>query len=175
MIHFHESYRQVDWEALLHDANHSLHIMVYYWDKWVHKYEKALKVFLHKPQAQIHFFFSQNLEEVQRLFPSHTKEELVSKIEKTFMPLQQFGKVHVYDLPTLLNYSMQCIDNKTLVLSFFEMHRTPQVDAPGLVIDLTRSPHLQQFYQKELQGILSSSTERTFSQTSSISTESCER
>lgn len=175
MIQFHESYRQVDWDALLQEANHSLHIMVYYWDKWVHKHEKALQTFLSKPQAEIHFFFSQNLDEVQRFFPSHSKEELASKIEKTFRPLQPFGKVHVHNLPTLLNYSMQCIDNKTLVLSFFEMHRSPQVDAPGLVIDLEKSPHINQFYHKELQGILANSTERTFSHTKSISTGCCER
>ena len=162
LLQFQESYRQVDWATLLAEAQESLTIMVYYWDKWVYQHEAELWRFLQKPGSKIQFFFSSNLEEVQKLFPKNTQEQLSQKIRATYQPLQDLLKAHelpaekvsVRFLPRPLNYSLQCIDNRILVLSFFEMFRTEQVDSPALVIDLERSPHLQKFYQKELKGLL---------------------
>lgn len=162
MLQFHESYRQVDWARLLTQANESLNVVVYYWDKWVQEHEQALFHFLQKPNAKLRFFFSNKLSEVTKLFPNHTEQQLVEKIKKTYEPLQHYltsknlpsDKVSVYFLPRLLNYSMQCIDDKILVLSFFEMFRAEQVDGPAMVIDLATSPHLKRFYEKELKGFL---------------------
>ncbi len=158
---FHESYRQVDWKSIISQANHSLNIVVYYWDKWVEEHRQALEDFLRKPHAVIRFFFSEDIEGVHRLFPSHSIQELKQKIERTHQPLQQFlkdkrlssSKVSVHFQPHLLNYALQCIDDKLLILSFFEMFRKErQVDSPAMIIDLEKSPHLRSFYQKELMG-----------------------
>lgn len=157
----HESYRNVNWDGLLSRAEHSLHIVVYFWDKWVRQHEKQLTKFLQKPNAKIHFFFSNQLEEVQKLFPNNSVDQLSEKIQMTYQPLQDYLRVHqlpldkvsVHFLPRLLNYSLQCVDESMLVLSFFEMYRKEQVDSPALVIDLKQVAHVQKFYQKELQGL----------------------
>lgn len=156
LLEFRESYRQVDWQDLLQKAENSLNIVVYYWDKWVQEHEKALQAFLKKPNASIHFFFSSKLEEVQKLFPNNTTTQLSKKIENTYKPLMAYNrnKVIVRFLPRLLNYSMQCVDDKILLMSFFEMYRQEQVGSPAIIIDLEASPHLESFYRKELKGFL---------------------
>lgn len=162
LLQFQESYRQVEWQTLLKQAQHSLNIAVYYWDKWIQEHEALLVGFLQKPKAKIQFFFSSHLDQVQQLFPNNTVDQLSEKIRKTYQPLQTFLKTHhlpmdkvsVRFLPRLLNYSMQCIDDKILVLSFFEMFRKEQVDSPVIVVDLKKSPHLRKFYEKELKGFI---------------------
>lgn len=160
---FHESYRQVDWDHLLNETSHTLNIAVYYWDKWVREHEAALTLFLKKPDAKIRFFFSNQLSEVQKLFPGNSIAQLEEKIQKTYRPLQEMLKVHqlplhkvsVHFVPRLLNYSMQCVDDTLLILSFFEMYRQEQVDSPAMIIDLEKSQQIRQFYEKELKGLLS--------------------
>ena len=162
LLGFHESYRQVDWKSLLRQASHSLHISVYYWDKWVHENERELCNFLFKPHSEIHFFFSSDSPGVRRLFPNKTTDQLFENIRNTYQPLQEFlksnnlpdGKVTAHFLPYLLNYSMQCIDDRILVLSFFEMFRMEQIDSPAIILDLNKSPHLKKFYHKEIKGFL---------------------
>lgn len=155
LLEFHESYRKVNWDSLIQQAEHSLTIVVYYWDKWVKEHEKSLQQFLKKPSAKIQFFFSDNLAEVQKLFPNNTREQLEEKIRLTYQPLQKLApdQVSVTFLPQLLNYSMQAIDDKILVLSFFEMFRQEQVDSPALVLDLEKSQNLKKFYTKEIKGL----------------------
>lgn len=165
LLEFNTSYRETDWNKILSNANQSIDIVVYYWDKWIKEHENSLFQFLSKPNSKLNFFFSNNYPEIQRLFPGNTQEQLKSKIENTYKPLQHYlkkhhlpeGKVNVHYVPTPLNYSMQCIDNKILVLSFFEMFRQNQVDSPAILIDLDKSPPLKAFYQKELQGFLNGS------------------
>ena len=155
LLEFHESYRGIDWAGLLQKANGSLIIAVYYWDKWVKQHERELRRFLDKGGA-IQFFFSSQLEEVQKLFPGNTVDELKGKIERTYKPLVEYAgdKVKVGFVPRLLNYSMQCIDNRFLVMSFFEMYRSSQADSPGFVVDLEKSNSLNSFYRKELDGFV---------------------
>lgn len=162
LIEFCDTYRQVDWNALISQANCSIVICVYFWDKWVKQHEEVLCDFLKKPEASIQFFFSGAFPEVQRLFPNNTIEELKSKIHNTYLPLQSFLKTHdlpankvkVHYLPQPLNYSMQCIDDKTLLMSFFEMFRSTQVDSPSIRIDLDKAQNSRKFYKKELQGLI---------------------
>lgn len=162
LLGFHESYRQIEWKNLLSHANRSINIVVYYWDKWVQEHDKELCDFLRKPQAKIQFFFSEDLAGVRRLFPNNSIDQLSGKIRNTYQPLQEFlkknklpvGKVAVQFLPHILNYSMQCIDDRILVLSFFEMFREEQIDSPSIIVDLEKSPHMKKFYQKEMKGFM---------------------
>ncbi len=162
LIEFCDTYRQVDWNALISNANQSIVICVYFWDKWVQQHEQALCDFLKKPNTSLQFFFSSALPEIQRLFPNNTIEQLKDKIRNTYMPLQSFlnahhlpaNKVTIHHVPHPLNYSMQCLDGKTLLMSFFEMFRSDQVDSPSIRIDLDQAPNSKKFYQKELQGLI---------------------
>jgi hypothetical protein len=153
---FSDSYRTVDWDSLIRSANNTIVIAVFYWDKWVKEHEEALSEFLSKPDARIQFIFSNALDEVLRLFPGYSLEALQHKIEQTYKPLQNRfgGKVEVFHVPFPLNYSLQCFDDETLLLSFYEMFRGVQVDAPSIQIDLRQHPNTRKFYQKELQGLL---------------------
>ncbi len=166
LLGFHSSYHAVNWHHLLTHAQKSLTVVVYYWDQWVHEHKHALVEFFKKPEATVRFFFADDnipavLTEIERLFPKHSGIRLREKIRDTHLPLQEAvhtlrlpeTKVQVYKLPHVLNYSMQCIDDKILVLSFFEMYRQEQVDSPVIIADLQQSPHLQAFYAKELRGM----------------------
>lgn len=160
LLEFCDSYREVDWNSLINQAESSLIICVYFWDKWVQQHEQALCDFLKKPKACIEFFFSNAFTEVQRLFPQNTVEQLRRKVRDTYLPLQNFLEMHhlpatkikIHYLPFPLNYSMQCLDEKILLLSFFEMFRMNQVDSPLISIDLDKAPNSKKFYTKELLG-----------------------
>lgn len=156
-FHFSDSYRTFDWISQIEGAENSIVICVYYWDKWVKSYSKELKTFLQKPNSTLQFIFSNALDEVQRLFPKHSLSELQHKIDQTYQPLKiQFPeKVKVATVPHPLNYSMQCFDDSTLILSFYEMFRTSPVDSPAVQIDLRQNPNTRKFYEKELKSLIS--------------------
>jgi hypothetical protein len=161
LLGFYPSYREVPWDNLLSHAKTTLDIVVYYWDKWTNQHILTLQRLLKNPEAKIRFFFADEsdprvLSEILRLFPANQAEELKSKIRHTYEPLGTTPQVEVYRVPHLLNYSMQCMDGKILVLSLFEMYRQQQVDSPAIVIDLTKEPNLKKFYQKELDGLIKS-------------------
>lgn len=168
MIDFHESFRQVEWEVWLEKAEKSIDIMVYFRDKWIISHHHSLTRFLQKPNSKIRIFLADDsnahvFAEIQRLFPDRLPEELKQKILNTYMPLKnilvQFNlpstKLEVYKLPHLLNYSFEYIDEKLLILSFFEMYRKDQIDSPAFVIDLKETHLLKKFMQKELLGMKS--------------------
>lgn len=167
-----DSYRQVDWATLIPQAERSLVICVYYWDKWVKQYETLLCDFLRKPETSIHFFFSSAFSEMQRLFPDHPLPELREKIKNTHLPLKQFlrtqrlptAKLRVHHLPFPLSYAMQCVDDKLLVMSFFPMFRDAHAhaDAPGILIDLSQAPNSKKFYDKEHQRLLACAEGKAF-------------
>lgn len=162
LIGFYDTYREVDWNTLIRAANHSIVICVYFWDKWIKQHEQALFEFLTKPESSIQFFFSSALSEMQRLFPGNTVEDLERKINHTHQSLQNFlktrhlpeNKVLVHHVPFQLNYSMQCVDDTILLMSFFEMFRTVQIDSPLIQIDLSKAPNSKNFYLKELKGLI---------------------
>ena len=166
LVDFHESFRQVDWPAYLEKAERSIDIVVYYWDQWISSHHHLLTKFLQKPNSKIRFFMADDsnfrlFEDIIRLFPKNTPELLKEKIVNTYMPLKShliqhnlpLSKLEVYKLPHLLNYSIVCIDEKKLILSFFEMYREEQIDAPACVIDLKDTHLLKKFINKELHGM----------------------
>jgi hypothetical protein len=154
-----ESYRAVNWKDLLERANHTINIVVYYWDKWVAEHQQSLEQFLR-------FFFADEripkvLTEIERLFPGaygHVPERIKGTYENLQLMLNEFqlpaSKIEVYRLPYLLTYSMQCIDDKILVLSLFEMYRKKPVDSPAFVIHLDEAEHVRKFYKKELEEMM---------------------
>ena len=162
LIGFYSSYREVPWKELLSQANVSLDVVVYYWDKWVAAYEIELVQFLKKPKTKMRIVLADErkpdlLADIWRLFPGQGVAQLKEKIRNTYLPLEEFKNIEVYRFPHLLNYSMQCVDGKILVLSLFEMHRQEQMDSPAIMIDLEKSPNMKQFYQKEMSGLLKTS------------------
>jgi hypothetical protein len=167
LIGFFTSYRGVPWDNLLSHAQESLDIVVYYWDKWINRHQQELKRFLENPKAKLRIFLSDErkpdiLVDILRFFPNQTAGELKEKIKNTYLPLNTYNNVEVYRYPHLLNYSMQCIDDKVLILSFFEISRQEAVDSPSIVIDLTKSPKMKQFYQKEIQILQKGSASTTY-------------
>jgi hypothetical protein len=162
LIGFYTSYRDVPWKDLLVDAKDSIDIVVYYWHKWMGTHQAEIARFLDNPRAKLRIFLADEnkpaiLADIWRLFPNQTVVQLKEKIRGTYEPLEDFKNVQVYRYPHTLNYSMQCIDEKILVLSFFDMHRVDQVDSPAIIIDLDQSPQLKEFYLKEIQELLKAS------------------
>lgn len=166
VLGFYPSFRQVPWSELIKGTNHSLDIAVYYWDKWIKEYETDLLQFLAKPKSQLRLILADDkipavFAEIKRLFPKNTDQDLHTKIQNTYQLLQKLAqdqqlspnKIEVYQLPHVLNYSMQCFDEKILILSFYEMFRETPVDGPAIAIDLEVAPSLKEFYLKELQGM----------------------
>lgn len=167
LIGFYESYREVPWPELLNSLQSSFDIVVYYWDQWIQQHFDALTSFLQKPGTHMNLVLADEsnpaiMNDLMRLFPNKSHEKLIRQIADTYEPLRDYvkqydlpiNKVEVFRLPYLLNYSLQCLDGKTLILSFFEMYRSQQqVGGPAIVINLEQAPQLKQFYLKEIKGM----------------------
>lgn len=167
---FHDTYRNVNWKALIGEASVQIDIVVYYFDSWVNANYEIIVQFFRKPGTRMRVFVANPeddtiLANVNRLFPEYTKDEARSKVERTGTRLSSalkdaggdMNRLEFYYFPHVLNYSIQVIDSTVLVLSIYEMSRQKKIDSPAIVIDLKRSPHLAKYWQKELDGLLSAS------------------
>jgi hypothetical protein len=167
---FYETYRQVDWKGLLNEASQQIDIVVYYFDSWVNSSYDDIVQYFGKPGTKMRVFVADPeneavLSNIQRLFPEYGKEEIKGKIERTGERLAaaltdaggNSGRLEFYYVPHVLNYSMQTIDGKVLVLSVFEMYRKRKIDSPAVVVNLQYSTQVVAFWQKEIEGLLASS------------------
>lgn len=167
LIGFYESYREVSWKEILTQADKSIDVMVYYWDNWVNEHEDSLLKFLSKPGTKLRFIFADGnqpaiVSEIRRLFPSYSEEQLREKIRASYSDLSErlenlnlpLDRIEIYKVPRLVNYALQCIDEKLMILSVFEMSQQDNVDSPAVLIDLENSPQLKLFYQHELLGAI---------------------
>lgn len=170
LFEFHESFLGINWPELLNGSTRNIDIVVYYFDSWVNSNFEALVAYFRKPNTRMRVFVAnpddkQILENIHRLFPDRTQDDLYNKVNKTgtriLQALDRAGATHTrlefYHFPHFLNYSAQCIDNRILVLSIFEMFRTTRIDSPAIVVDLDKSEHLRQYWDKELKGLLDNS------------------
>jgi len=173
---FHDTFRQVEWARLLREHNGQLDIVVFYFDSWIKANTDSLTEFLRKPKTSVRLFVSDPGRDdvtttVNRLFGEYSKEEVPSKVSRTGERFANIltkagaasSRLEVYFVPFPLMYSAQCLDSRTLVLSVFEMSRQKQIDSPAFVIDLTKSGHLQQWWAKELDGLLAVATKQKIS------------
>lgn len=163
---FHETFRELEWPELISAHSSQIDIVVYYFDSWVNANFDALVNFLRKSDTRIRVFVSDPtqphvLETVHRLFGEFDENEVKSKVERTGErfagALKAAGgdssRLEFRYLPHVLNYAAQCLDGRTLVLSFFEMHRKQLIESPALVVDLTKSPRLAAWWRKEMSGM----------------------
>jgi len=174
LLNFQETFRNVDWKQLLQECGDNSHIdiIVYYFDSWVNSNYEYLVSYFKKKKSTIRIFVadpndSYILNNVNRLFPENSAEIIKEKITKTYERFKNALKeaqgekerVEFYYVPHLLNYSAQCINDKYLVLSFYEMFRNEsRIDSPAMIIDLEASKHLDKYWHKELDGLLKIST-----------------
>lgn len=153
-----DSHREIPWDHIIRTADEEIDVMVYFWNKWVEEYKDALSVFFQNPTARFRLILADDQkpkirDEIVRLFPGNTDASIQDKIAKTISHLKALetvpGQVEVYKIPHLLNYSMQCVDQKKLYLSCFEMNRKVPVESPAFFIDLEKNPNAKKFYEKE--------------------------
>lgn len=168
VVAFHESFRSADWTRLLGDHTGRLDIVVYYFDSWIKQNHEPLVAFFRKPSTRVRVFVADPNDAVvaktlARLFNEYKPDELTSKVARTgerlASILREAGaaaeRLEFYFVPHVLNYSAQCLDDRTLVLSPFEMYRKGKIDSPAIVIDLARSPDVATWWAKERDGLLS--------------------
>lgn len=162
-----ESYRQVDWKRTLSSATKSVDLVAYYFDSWVNSNFDALVRFFENPGAKLRLFQSDphvpsNLDELRRLFPEYSADELTMKVLRTGSRIAEAAQLaqaqptqlEVRFLQTRLSYSAQCVDKALLHVSVFEMFRKNRIDSPVTVFDLNKSAHLKRYWEKELSGLL---------------------
>ncbi len=167
LLAFHDTFRHVNWSELLSSANATVDIVVYYFDSWVNANYDSLRAYFSKPGSRMRVFVSDPrddaiVENVTRLFPEYTPQVVRDKIARTgdrlLQALRESGgdpeRLEFYYVPHHLNYSAQCLDERTLVLSIYEMFRKSRIDSPAIVLDLTRSDHMARYWHKERAGLL---------------------
>ena len=167
LVAFYDTYRQVDWAKLLNQAQSSIDIVVYYFDSWVnYNYEHVVN-FFRRDGTRMRIFVADPhnqdlIANVRRLFPEYIEATIKEKIshtgERLANALRDAGgtqdRLEFYYVPHFLNYSIQCFDEETLVLSVFEMFRQHKIDSPAVILDLNNSDHLLRYWTKELEGLL---------------------
>lgn len=167
VVSFCDTYRQIDWTALLKDAHVSLDVVVHYYDSWVRANHEVLREFFMRPRTTMRVFLSDPedasvLAHVARLFPEYPESEIKRKMLDTAqllsIPLKEAGadpaRLQIFYVPFPISYSAQCIDNRVLVVGIFEMFRKKKIDSPAFVVDLTQSEVVTRFWHKELDGLL---------------------
>lgn len=165
-----ESYRQVNWAELLESSDRTVDLVAYYFDSWVNANYESLKKFFARPNTRLRMIVSDPrdaslLHHVHSLFPEYSEEQVRHKVQMTgerlLAALVDTGgnpnRLEFYYYPKPLMYSAQCFDNRTLVMSFFEMQRRLKIDSPALVTDLTRAKHLFDYWEKEWTGLVEQS------------------
>jgi hypothetical protein len=170
LLEFHQTFRNVDWKRKLLEAREHIDIVVYYFDSWVNTNFNELVSFFQRPKTSIRVFVADPdapgiLEEVQRLFPEYSKENVREKIMRTGQRIREAAKnagaseerVSFYLVPHMLSYSFQVIDKSQCILSIFEMSRNLKIDSPAFVLDLARNRHLDEYFAKETAALLDKS------------------
>jgi len=170
LVAFHQTLRDVNWKTLLTEAKDSLDLVVYYYDSWVNLNDEHLRAFFQKPKTKLRILLADPekglvLDEVHRLFPEYSKQGLREKIVRTGERLRSIAnaagaasdRVEIWYVPHPLSYSAQIIDERLLVLSFFEMHRQQKIDSPAFIIDISQNKHLRDYIEKEFTGLLKKS------------------
>ena len=76
---FHETYRHVDWQDILKNANGNIDIVAYYYDSWINANYDELVDFFSRPGTKMRLFVANPednviLDNVHRLFPEYTRE-----------------------------------------------------------------------------------------------------
>lgn len=170
LVEFYETYRGINWPKLLAESHNNIDIIVYYYDSWVNANYEHLVAYFRKPRTAMRVFVADPnddfiLGNVSRLFPEYTRDEIKGKVERTGQRIMQAvreagaapERFEFYYVPHVLNYSAQCMDDRTLILSVFEMYRKQKIDSPAFLLDLTKSAPLASYWNKELAGLVKES------------------
>lgn len=173
-IDYVEEFYDCDWTELITSSEQNIDIIVYYFDTWIKRNRKAILKFFQKPQTTIRIIVAdpeieENFRAIRRLYHNHDEQTIKNKIYNTyhqiFAIIQQAGananRLQFYLSPHFLNYSIQCFDQKILVISVFEMVRGMEVTAPAFIIDLRESRKLKYFLEKEIEGLIAESRKYT--------------
>jgi len=170
LLAFHETFRDVNWNALLARAESQIDIVVYYFDSWVNAYYEAIVAYFRKPGSKMRVFVADPddesiLQNIQRLFPEYSPQVIKEKVVRTGERFAKAAKeagatperFEFYYVPHVLNYAAQCIDGKLLILSVFEMYRDLKIDSPAVILDLEKSERLKKYWDKEAAGLFKAS------------------
>jgi hypothetical protein len=167
VLSFYNSFRDVPWKEMIPTAQTTLEIVVNYWDSWASDNHERLAEFFKKRSAKMRVFVpdpanAMLVTELLRLYPDKNADLIRDKIMKTGDNLRQALKdgggtasqLEFYYVPHSLNYALQVIDRRVLVLSNYDMFRRNRIGAPAIVLDLGKSEHLANYWNNELDGLL---------------------
>jgi len=160
VISFYNCWSDVDWRKELKQSK-KIEIVVTYWSRWVAEYMDEL-VFMLNNGGSISVVLSSPLDDdsvsqVQKMYPEHTTETMREKIFLTTSRLKstyQKARVtsddfEVFYYPERMNYAAIKFDDKRLFLGVYEHFREHKVASPAMLLDLTKSQHLYDFWERQ--------------------------
>lgn len=162
---FYPSFRKIDWEEIIGEAD-SLDIIVVYFDSWVDNNREellaifrrggAIRLYITDPDADV------AMQATNERFPEHSRDDLSERVRGTAQKLHALWKesasyhahleVHLY--PGVLNYAAVRADEDQVLLSVYEHHRQRRIDSPAMLLDLRQSSAMRDFWDKELRHLL---------------------
>jgi hypothetical protein len=170
VINFYPNLRTVPWPALLNDA-HSLDIAVCYWDSWVKANWEPLVQFFARGGSMRVFLPDARVNDavtvVCQRFSEHPTNTIKLKIINTGLRMDEAlrasgsraARLEVFFFPQSLNYSAIRFDSESVLLSVYEQFREERIDSSAILLNLTNSSHLAQYWDKEF-GEFSSKSEK---------------
>lgn len=165
VLSFYENFRDIPWRDEVLARAMRLDIIVCYYDSWIGDNWEALKAFFERGGAMRMYLGDPDDEFVVRAIhtrfpdnqtPERTKEKIsntVRRLKSVFEEAQSVqGSLEIRYVSQPPNYSAAVIDFRAVLLSTYEQFRREKIDSCAVMIDLTASNHLRDFWRKELDG-----------------------
>lgn len=161
-------FNKIPWDELLQGAMR-VDIMVHYFDTWIRNNDDFLEAVFRRSgtiRLIIPNFNNYNLvQSIKQRFPEYSYNHVKDKIENTKNKLDLIiqragaGNLEVYQTEERVYYCGIRIDEKVIVLSNYDHIRDKmKIEAPTFLFEISKQPGINDWFQKELEGLIASRT-----------------